>query len=119
MDPSGAVYVPADILDRHPNAGVWRVIGDAMIGDRIVTGDYIVVDPDEDARDGDIAAVWVSDWRNTITGALVANSLVVGRLQCGGTVLAFSHSEYPPMNLQPEHNPIIEGCVVGVVHPIA
>jgi SOS-response transcriptional repressor LexA len=111
MDPSGAVYVPEDIMVQHPNAGVWQVAGDAMIGDRIFDGDYIVVDPDEDTRDGDIAAVWVSNSR--ITG------LVVGRLQRRGTVLTFSHSEHPPMDLRPEYNPIIEGSVVGVVHPIA
>ena len=102
-----AISVPADLVPDDHRVYACVVVGDSMTPG-IQDGDLIIVDPDLEARDGDIAAVWVDNWKGV-------SGRVVKRLSHGGTVLKSSNPEYPPMVLCPEHRPRVLGVVVGVV----
>lgn len=76
--------LPAGIFPERTYAA--QVMGDSMTGDHIEDGDYVVVDPYQAARDGDIAVVMVSNWRDP-SGRVVKKGRLVKRLRRGGTVL--------------------------------
>jgi hypothetical protein len=112
-DPAATAYVPAALF---PEAEIctYEVVGDSMTGDGINPGDLVVVDQTQVPRDGEIAVVHITNWRNPGTGQLVSG-WVVKRLRGGGSVLESSNPAYPPMVLGAGHSPIIQGVVIGVV----
>lgn len=89
--------LPADAFPR----GVYlmRVVGDSMTGDGIREGNLLVVDPGQQARDGDIADIRVI-WRDESTGKRMSGR-IVKRLRDGGTVFESSNPKYPDMTLKP------------------
>jgi SOS-response transcriptional repressor LexA len=112
---TGFIHIPEEVADRHPKVYAHRVRGDSMTGDDISDGDYVLVDPDIEPGDGDIAIVWVTNWRNSETGRLCKGRMVK-RLARNRTVLESSNPAYRPMTLLPEHQAKFEGAVVGRIH---
>lgn len=104
---TAAIDVPADLVAADHRLYAYRVVGESMTPE-ILDGDYIIVDADQEACDGDIAAVHLTNWEGV-------SGRVVKRLSRGGTVLESSNPEYPPMALCPEHRPRVLGVVVGVL----
>lgn len=104
---TATVGIPADLVPDDHHVCVFQVVGDSMTPG-IRDGDLVIVDADLQARDGDVAAVWINNW-NGVSGR------VVKRLSHGGTVLKSTNPKYPPMVLGPEHRPRVEGVVVGVM----
>lgn len=117
-EPTGSILIPEEIGARYPNVYAVQVSGDSMTGDDIHDGDYVLVDPAAQAHDGDIAVVWVTNWRHTVTGELVEGRMLK-RLACNGTVLESSNPAVKPMTLRSEHRAVIQGVAVAVVHPMA
>lgn len=110
----GVIRVPEAVVAGHENYYAHRVKGDSMTGDHIYEGDYVLVDPDIEPADGDIVAVFVTNWRHTQTGDLCQGRMLK-RLRCNGTVLESSNPAYAPMTLKPEHHAVIEGVVFASV----
>ena len=105
-DRSEAVDVPRSMTHRE-DAYVLRVRGKSMIDALIDDGDYVVVQPQATARDGDI---------------------VVALLEDNGVTLKRFYRERDRIRLQPENpdmEPIyatelqIQGKVVGVIRKLA
>jgi repressor LexA len=48
-------------LVRHPNSFLLEVHGDSMIGDHILDGDMVIVQPQNTANDGDIVVALIND----------------------------------------------------------
>lgn len=90
-------------LVRHPHAFLLKVHGDSMIGDHILDGDLVVVQPQNTANDGDIVV------------ALADEEATVKRFyrQKGYIELRPSNAKYKPMRFNQE-NVQIQGKVVGV-----
>jgi repressor LexA len=63
-DRSETMSLPAELAPRH-DTFVLRVRGKSMIEDHIVNGDYVVIQPQETARDGEIVVAILED--NTAT----------------------------------------------------
>jgi len=63
-DPSETMTLPAELAPRH-DTFVLRVRGKSMIEDHIDNGDYVVIQPQDTARDGEIVVALLED--NTAT----------------------------------------------------
>ncbi len=105
-DSSETLAVPAS-MDARPDSYVLRVRGKSMIDDLIDDGDFVIVQPQATARDGDI---------------------VVALLEDNGVTLKRYYREADRIRLQPanaEMEPIyatevqIQGKVVGVIRRLA
>jgi SOS-response transcriptional repressor LexA len=119
---------PLDKLS-GPGMLLLEVGGDSMSGDNgdlgpINAGDYVIIDPQRAARDGDIAAVWFEDWpddwvlgRPADESGERVSGHILKRVRMGATgmVLESSNPKYPPLILRPENNAAIKGVVIGVV----
>ena len=52
---------PQDLFDRREGAFFLRVVGDSMIDEGIMEGDFVVVQPADEVANGDIAVVMIDD----------------------------------------------------------
>jgi repressor LexA len=65
QDQSETMSLPAELGAKH-DSFVLRVRGDSMIDDHIQNGDYVVVQPQSTARDGDIVVALLDDGTATL-----------------------------------------------------
>lgn len=98
------IDVPAFMLP-DADVGAFMVKGDGMSGDKILDGDYVLVDPESFVVCGDIVVV-----QSDRGGA-------VGRLQCvsGGLRLAQSNPAVEPPVFSAGTHPEIAGKVIAVM----
>lgn len=88
-----------------------EVKGDSMIGDGLRDGDYVIVDPSQEEKNGDIVVVLV--------GHGEADAMVKRMWHDGTTIrLESSNDDYAPMTFGPEDNPRIVGKVTGILRPV-
>ena len=102
-----AMPVPVPTALAGPRARACRVPGYEMTGDDIRPGDVIIVDPDQPARDGDLAVVSI-----TMHGK---RGKVLRRITNGGRCLESSNPGFPPLPIGPENHPRADGRVVAVI----
>ena len=96
-------------LIRHPAATFFmRASGDSMIGERIHSGDLLVVDRAKEAADGSIVI------------AVLDGELTVKRLhrQKGRITLESANPKYPALVVSEETDFSIWGVVTHVVHAV-
>jgi SOS-response transcriptional repressor LexA len=93
-----------------PEAYASKVNGYSMSGDGIFDGDWVIIDPDQPARTGDLAAVVVT-WNGK-------RGQMVKRIRNGGWVLESSNPDVPPMYIGPENEPMAIGRVVAVIRAV-
>lgn len=62
---SDSFSLPFSMMQHHPNAYLLRVRGQSMTGAGIGDGDYVLVQPSDTARDGEIVVACLDD--NTVT----------------------------------------------------
>jgi SOS-response transcriptional repressor LexA len=106
----GTVFVPPRYA-RGDKAFTVVVKGDSMIGDGLRDGDYVIVDPSQEERDGDIVVVLVGQGEP---------EAVVKRMWQDGTTIRLesSNPEHAPMTFGPEDDPRIAGKVTGIFRPV-
>jgi SOS-response transcriptional repressor LexA len=94
---------------RPDDAFAVKVTGDSMAGDGVFDGDYVVVVPDPEPKDGEMVAVSVEGHGEP----------AVKRLWREGTSvrLESSNPAYPPIIVEQDAELIIQGKVIGVVKP--
>jgi SOS-response transcriptional repressor LexA len=110
VDP-GSMWVPRRYASGDEPFTV-QVRGDSMIGDGLRDGDYVIVDPSQEYRDGDIVVVVVGNQDE-------AEALVKRLRYVKGIIrLESSNPEYLPIILRPEDNPQVAGKVTGIFRPI-
>jgi SOS-response transcriptional repressor LexA len=108
---AGPVWVPPRYA-RADKAFTVQVEGDSMIGDGLQDGDFVVVDPSQEERAGDIVVVLVGNQDDV-------KSLVKRLWYEGKTIrLESSNPDYPPVTLGPDDNPQIAGKVTGIFRPV-
>jgi SOS-response transcriptional repressor LexA len=93
-----------------PRAYACKVSGYAMSGDGIYDGDWVVIDPDKRAGNGDLAAVIIT-WNGR-------RGRVLKRIREGGWVLESSNPSVAPMKIGPENKPLAVGRVVAVIRAV-
>lgn len=72
----GELTLPDGIAERHPHACFLRVSGESM--NRLFNhGEYVLYDPDEEVRDGDVAVVYVNGDEATVKRVYFAGDTVV------------------------------------------
>lgn len=106
QEPSETMSLPAELAGGH-DTFVLRVRGKSMIEDHIDDGDYVVVQPQATARDGDIVVALLED--NTATMKRFFKERDRVRLQP-------SNSEMAPIYAR---SPKIQGKVIGVIRRLA
>jgi len=82
-----------------------RVRGKSMVGEGIFDGDYIVVQPADDAETGDVVVVRVNG----------GYTLKVYRKRRGQVWLDAANAEVPPLLLTPGDEAQVVGVYVGLV----
>jgi repressor LexA len=92
-----------DLLAPSGDAYVLRVRGDSMIDAHIQDGDFVLIRPQQTARDGDIVVAQVEE--NSVT--LKQFFKEAGRIR-----LQPANSEYPPMFYADVR---IQGKLIGVI----
>lgn len=105
IDQHESVAVPADMLRRGENY-VLRVEGDSMIDEQIRDGDYIVVNQQNTARDGEMVVALVG-----------GDSATVKKFyrEPGGRIrLQPANAMMSPI-IEDAHNVQVQGIVVGVI----
>jgi repressor LexA len=106
-DVSEYLPLPARHLHRREaEAFMVEVVGDSMEGeDGVLPGDYVVVVPDENPKDGDMAVV------------IVEGEAYVKRLWHDGATICLESSNpaYHPITLGENDGVIVRGRVIGVV----
>jgi SOS-response transcriptional repressor LexA len=108
---AGSVWVPPRYA-RADKAFTVQVEGDSMIGDGLQDGDFVVVDPSQEEKAGDIVVVLVGNQDDV-------KSLVKRLWYEGPTIrLDSSNPDYPPVTLGPDDNPQIAGKVTGIFRPV-
>jgi repressor LexA len=105
QDASETLAVP-DILAAGGDAYVLRVRGDSMIEAHITDGDYVVIRPQQTARDGDIVVAQVEENAVTLKRFFKENGRV--RLQP-------ANPAYPPQYYDAVR---IQGKLIGVIRRI-
>jgi SOS-response transcriptional repressor LexA len=108
---AGSLWVP-ERYARDTTVFTVRVEGDSMTGDGLRDGDYVIVDPGKDERDGDIVVV--------VIGHHDDERAVVKRMFHEGTAIRLesSNPDYPPATLGPDDHPRVAGKVTGVFRPV-
>lgn len=109
---AGSVWVPPRYA-RGDNVITVEVKGDSMTGDGLRDGNYVVVDPSQEERNGDIVVALVGQGRA---------DAVVKRMRYEGTAIRLesSNAEYEPLTYGPEDkdNLRVAGKVTGVFQPV-
>jgi DNA polymerase V len=96
-----------ELLVRHPAATFFvRVTGDSMTGAGIHSGDVLVVDRAETARDGSVIIA-------ALNGELTVKRFNRGS---GRVFLVSENSDYAPLEVTGEMNFEVWGVVVHVIH---
>jgi SOS-response transcriptional repressor LexA len=113
QDSGESVWVPRDYA-RHEGVFAVRVEGDSMLEDDILEDDFVIVDPGQQPRDGDIALVRMGGPGDT--KALVKRL----RLRRDGQLrhLESSNSNYGPITPGPTDDPFVNGKVIGIVRSV-
>ena len=108
---AGSVWVPPRYA-RGNEVFTVQVEGDSMIGDGLRDGDYVIVDPSQEEKDGDIVVVLVGNQDDA--------EAMIKRLWHERTTIRLesSNPDYPPITFGPEDNPRVAGKVTGVFRPI-
>jgi SOS-response transcriptional repressor LexA len=108
-----SVWVPQDYARREDVFAV-RVEGDSMSEDGILEGYYVIVDPRQQPRDGDIALVRMGGPEDTKT--LIKRL----RLRPDGQIhqLESSNAKYKPIIPTSADPPDVDGKVIGIVRPV-
>lgn len=96
-------FVPA------PNAFFLRVKGDSMVGKCIADGDYVLVNPDTRAQEGDVVAARLGD-----DATIKSFTLRDGRV-----VLRAAHNGERDITVNPGDDFSVLGVVSGVFRPMA
>jgi SOS-response transcriptional repressor LexA len=109
----GQVWMP---LDHAPRDVVFSVLvdGESMSGDGIHEGDFVIVDPSQQAEDGDIALVRMrgpDDTEELVKRVRLSRD---GKLRS----LESSNSKYPPIRVQSADRPLVEGKVIGIFRTV-
>ena len=102
QDASESIAVP-DMLAPSGDAYVLRVRGDSMIGAHIQDGDFVVIRPQQTARDGDIVVAQVEE--NAVT-------LKQFYRESGRVRLQPANEHYPPQFYEDVR---IQGKLIGVI----
>ena len=105
-DRSETMSLPAELAPRH-DTFVLRVRGKSMIEDHIDNGDYVVIQPQETARDGDIVVALLEDSTATLKRFYKERDRV--RLQP-------ANSEMEPIYARDVK---IQGKVIGVIRRLS
>ncbi len=61
FDEEDAIELSRDLLPQHDNLYALQVSGNSMIDAMVNDGDIVIMRPQQEARDGDMVAVWLSD----------------------------------------------------------
>lgn len=73
---SDELTLPEGIAERHPHACFLRVSGESM-NKLFQHGEFVLYDPDEEVRDGDVAVVYVNGDEATVKRVYFAGDMVV------------------------------------------
>lgn len=73
---SDELTLPDGIAERHPHACFLRVSGESM-NKLFQHGEFVLYDPDEEVRDGDVAVVYVNGDEATVKRVYFAGDMVV------------------------------------------
>lgn len=113
QDSGESIWVPQGYA-RHEDVFAVRVDGDSMSEDDILEGDFVIVDPRQQPRDGDIAVVRMGGPGDT--KALVKRL----RLSRNGKVsyLESSNPKYQPITPRPTDDPFVNGKVIGIARSV-
>jgi phage repressor protein C with HTH and peptisase S24 domain len=106
------IWVPQDYA-RHEGVFAVRVDGDSMSED-ILEDDYVIVDPSQQPRDGDIALVRMGGPGDTKALIKRLRFLENGQLRH----LESSNPNYEPITPGPADNPFVNGKVIGIVRSV-
>lgn len=106
------IPLPAQYV-RTENAFMIRVKGEAMSGEGVLDGDYVIVDARKDWEDGDMVVVAFGDYE----GGGYEDGVTVKRVSREGRSIRLESSNpaFPPIDLEAGDEPIILGKVTGVV----
>jgi repressor LexA len=105
QDTSETLAVP-DAVTANSDAYVLRVRGDSMIDAHITDGDYVVIKPQQTARDGDIVVAQVEENAVTLKRFYKEKNRI--RLQP-------ANEQYPPMFYDAVN---IQGKLIGVIRRV-
>lgn len=100
---SRRVEVPKSVLDRHPSGYALLVEGDCMDKD-VLPGYHVVVDPDIEPANGDIAIVELPDYQAVMRRWYRFQEMVV--------LEANSHKHYDDIVLRGDDGPVVSKGVV-------
>lgn len=102
-------YMPLPVSQvRGDGAYAVRVVGDSMTGDSVLDGDYVVVTPDPEPKNGEMVVV-VIDGEATVKRLNREESRI--RLESSNP----DRGRFPPIFIDYRDNPLIQGRVVGVI----
>lgn len=106
-----ALSISQDLLPRDSDLFALVVRGDSMIDAMVSEGDYIILKPQHEARNGDMVAVWLKDREET--------TLKYFFLEKGKVRLQPANPNMEPIIIaNPDENLEIRGKVVMVIRPM-
>jgi repressor LexA len=106
-----ALAISQDLLPRDTGLFALVVRGDSMIDAMVRDGDYIILKPQQEARNGEMVAIWLKDREETTLKYFYSENGKV-RLQPANAAMQPIMIEHPDENLE------IRGKVVMVIRPI-
>jgi repressor LexA len=106
-----ALSISQDLLPRDPDLFALVVRGDSMIDAMVHDGDYVILKPQSDARNGEMVAIWLKDKEET-TLKYFFNEKGKVRLQPANPTMD------PIFITNPDENLEIRGKVVLVIRPM-
>jgi repressor LexA len=107
-----ALAISQDLLPKDPDLFALVVRGDSMVDAMVHDGDYVILKPQHDARNGDMVAVWLKDREETTLKYFFHEKGQV-RLQPANPAME------PIFIAKPDENLEIRGKVVMVIRPMA
>jgi repressor LexA len=105
QEATGCISIDVRTLGIRPTARTFalRVRGESMIGKGILDGDYAVVEPDRNPREGDVVAALIDN----------ESTLKTFAMEKGRPVLRAENPRYP--KLIPAHELLVQGVMVGLI----
>jgi repressor LexA len=106
-----ALAISQDLLPSDTGLFALIVRGDSMIDAMVRDGDYIILKPQQEARNGEMVAIWLKDREETTLKYFYSENGKV-RLQPANSAMQPILIDHPDENLE------IRGKVVMVIRPI-
>jgi repressor LexA len=106
-----ALAISADLLPREPDLFALVVRGDSMVDAMVNDGDFIILKPQHEARNGEMVAVWLKDREETTLKYFFVEKGRV-RLQPANPTMEPIYINNPDENIE------IRGKVVMVIRPM-